>query len=123
MKNYKKPNKITLPPPKNGPPEMDWDYFKPLEVKITNNFERGFKIFRSLVQADKILSTYKEKQSYEKPSVKRRRKKNEAIRRIFEEDIKQKKILSGEWEKERVKKDAAKAKRRKERNDRRAENE
>ncbi len=121
MKNKK--SKVVLPAPKCGPAEIEEGYFKPLEIKVYANFERAFKSFRSLVQADGILSTYKEKQSYEKPSVKRRRKQNEAIRRIFEEEVKQKKILSGEWEKERVKKDAAKAKRRKERQDRREENE
>jgi ribosomal protein S21 len=121
MKNYKKTPKIAPIKSNSGPQEIEEGYFKPLEVKIYNNFERGFKSFRSLVQADGILATYKEKQSYEKPSVKRRRKKNEAIRRIFENDMKQKKILSGEWEKERVKKDAAKAKRRKERQDRKSE--
>jgi len=67
-----------------GPPEMDWSYFSPIEVKVYGNFDRAFKNFRMLVQSEKILSLYKEKQSYEKPSDKRRRKRNESIRKLFE---------------------------------------
>ena len=59
---------------------------KPLEVRITdqNNFDRAFRNFRSIVQKERILSTFKEKQSYEKPSVKRRRKANESKRKKME---------------------------------------
>ena len=58
----------------------------PLEVKVYgNNFERALKTFRSLVQKERVISTYKEKQTYEKPSDRRRRKKNEARRKALEE--------------------------------------
>jgi ribosomal protein S21 len=58
---------------------------KPLEVIIYgNNFEKGLRAFRALVQKDRILSTYKEKQSYEKKSDKVRRKKGESARRRME---------------------------------------
>jgi ribosomal protein S21 len=54
----------------------------PLEVKVfSNNFERAMKAFRSLVQKERILSSYKDKQTYEKPSDRRRRKHNEANRK------------------------------------------
>ena len=54
----------------------------PLEVKVfNNNFDKALKAFRALVQKERILSTYKEKQTYEKPSVKRRRKRNEMRRK------------------------------------------
>lgn len=97
------------------PAEMDFSYFSPLEVKIYNNFDKAMKVFRSLVQSDGILSLYKEKQSYEKPSDKKRRKKNESIQRNLENEVKQKKILSGEYEKEKVKKQIKKEQRKRER--------
>lgn len=58
---------------------------QPLEVKVYgNNFDRALRAFRALVQKERILSSYKEKQSYEKPSDKRRRKRNEAKRKAME---------------------------------------
>ena len=55
---------------------------RPLEVKVyNNNFDKAIKAFRALVQKERILSSYKEKQSYEKPSDKRRRKRNEMKRK------------------------------------------
>lgn len=92
-------------------PTTDGLTFTPLEVKVDGNFERAFKIFRSIVQKERILSVYKEKQSYEKPSVKKRRKKNEAAQRQLELDMKSRKMASGEYEKEKVKKQLDKEKR------------
>lgn len=55
---------------------------KPLEVKVYGNaFEKALRAFRALVQKERILSAYKEKQVYEKPSDRNRRKKNEARRK------------------------------------------
>ena len=55
---------------------------QPLEVKVYhNNFDKALRAFRALVQKERILSAYKEKQSYEKPSDKRRRKRNEMKRK------------------------------------------
>jgi ribosomal protein S21 len=88
-----------------GPEELDFSYFKPLEVRVyDNNFERAFKTFKALVQFERILSVYKERQSYEKPSEKKRRKHGESIQKSFELDMKKKKIKSGEYEKEKQKK-------------------
>jgi small subunit ribosomal protein S21 len=57
----------------------------PLEVKVYgNNFDKALRAFRALVQKERILSSYKEKQSYEKPSDKRRRKRNESKRKLLE---------------------------------------
>lgn len=62
---------------------------RPLEVKVyNNNFDRALKAFRALVQKERILSAYKDKQTYEKPSDKRRRKKNESIRKMKELEFK-----------------------------------
>lgn len=58
---------------------------QPLEVKVYgNNFDKALKAFRALVQKERVLSTYKERQSYEKPSDKRRRKINESKRKQME---------------------------------------
>jgi small subunit ribosomal protein S21 len=51
---------------------------RPLEVKVGDNFDKAFKIFRSIVQKERVISTFKERQSYEKPSVRRRRKRAES---------------------------------------------
>jgi ribosomal protein S21 len=60
---------------------------QPLEVKVyNNNFDKALKAFRSLVQKERILSLYKDKQTYEKPSDKNRRKRNEMKRKRFELD-------------------------------------
>ena len=64
---------------------------KPLEVRVyNNNFERSLRAFRSLVQKERILSIYKEKQTYEKPSVKKRRKRNEMRRKLLEASVEDK---------------------------------
>ena len=58
---------------------------QPLEVRVyNNNFDRALRTFRALVQKERILSEYKEKQFYEKPSQRRRRKNNEAKRKLLE---------------------------------------
>jgi small subunit ribosomal protein S21 len=58
---------------------------QPLEVKVYGNtFDKALRAFRALVQKERILSTYKEKQTYEKPSDKKRRKRNEAKRKLLE---------------------------------------
>jgi ribosomal protein S21 len=55
---------------------------KPLEVKVYgNNFDKALRAFRALVQKERVLSSYKERQSFEKPSDKRRRKRNEMKRK------------------------------------------
>jgi small subunit ribosomal protein S21 len=58
---------------------------QPLEVRVyNNNFDKALRAFRALVQKERILSAYKERQTYEKPSQKRRRKRNEMKRKIME---------------------------------------
>jgi ribosomal protein S21 len=119
-KKYSKKETTTLK--KETSPEFDWEYLKPLQVEVYgNNFDRAFKTFRSLVQADGVLAKYKEKQGYEKPSVKKRRKHAETMQRLYEEKIKAEKIASGEYEKEKIKKEAKKQKRRQERDAKRTE--
>lgn len=58
---------------------------KALEVTVYNNaFDKALRAFRALVQKERILSAYKERQSYEKPSDKKRRKRNEMKRKRLE---------------------------------------
>lgn len=58
---------------------------KPLEVKVyNNNFDRAFKAFRSLVQKDRTLSEFKDRQRFEKKSDKLRRKQKEARKKASE---------------------------------------
>lgn len=91
--SYKKPRRhFSKKAPKGGEsqPVVVNDKFahieavqaQPLEVKVyNNNFDKALRAFRALVQKERILSSYKEKQSYEKPSDKRRRKRNEMKRK------------------------------------------
>lgn len=102
---------------KEAPKEMDWDHFQPLEVRVHNDFDRAFKQFRLLVQTERVLSLYKEKQSYEKPSEKRRRKHNESIQKNFELEIKKQKIASGQYEKDKLRKQKRKEQRSRERDE------
>jgi small subunit ribosomal protein S21 len=60
----------------------------PLQVVVYGNFERALRTFKNLVQKERILSDFKEKQSFEKPSDKKRRKQNESKRKRFEESFK-----------------------------------
>lgn len=58
---------------------------QPLEVKVyNNNFDKALRAFRALVQKERILSTWKENQFYEKPSDRKRRKRNEMRRKRLE---------------------------------------
>jgi ribosomal protein S21 len=62
---------------------------EPLEVKVFGNFDKAMRVFRTLVQKERILSLYKEKQSFEKPSDKKRRKRNEMKRKLLEIEMKE----------------------------------
>lgn len=60
---------------------------KPLEVAVYgNNLEKAIRLFRTKVQKERIIAVYKEYQYYEKPSDKKRRKKNEMKRKLLEID-------------------------------------
>ena len=56
--------------------------YVPLEVKVTGKFEDAMHKFRAMVTKERIMSSLKEHESYEKPSVKRRRKSREAKQRM-----------------------------------------
>jgi len=68
-------------------PQLEAVQAQPLEVKVyNNNFDRALKAFRALVQKERILSIYKDHQFYEKPSDRKRRKRNEMRRKLMELD-------------------------------------
>ena len=95
---------------KTCPPEYE-EYstgeliLQPLQVEVGESFEEGLRRFKSLIQRSKILTLYKESQSYEKPSEKRRRKKREIKERMRLATIREKQIASGEWDKKQKRKE------------------
>lgn len=103
------------------PEEIEEGYFRPIEVIVRgNNFEKAFKNFRSLVQFEQVISLYKEKQSFDKPSIKRRKKHLAHLADVRDEERKQAKIASGEFEKEKLRKLAKKEKKKLEREEQKA---
>jgi small subunit ribosomal protein S21 len=73
--------------------------FKHLEVEVKNdNVDEAIRRFKQMVQKEGILLKLKEKSRYEKPSVKKRRKKREAIANRFLADLRERQMLSGEWD-------------------------
>lgn len=58
---------------------------KPLEVVVYNNgFDRALKAFRALVQKERILSEFKEKKVYVKPSDRKRQNRKDSKRKMLE---------------------------------------
>lgn len=59
---------------------------KPIEVKIykEKDFDRALRAFKAIVQKEKVLSLYKEKQAHETKSQKKRRKQSEAKQKRLE---------------------------------------
>lgn len=87
-----------------APPELDdVRQFRGLEVKVTGSLDDALRRFKSLVQKSQILREYKERQSFEKPSDKKRRKKREAAERRRIAEIRSKQMASGEWDKKQKK--------------------
>jgi len=79
--------------------------FSPIQVEVTSNFEEALRRFKSMVQKSKILSLYKEKQFYEKPSEKKRRKRREAAERRRVTAIRDKQAANGELDNKQKNKD------------------
>ena len=71
----------------------------PIQVEVTSSFEEALRRFKSMVQKEKVISLYKEKQRYEKPSIKKRRKRREAAERRRVTELRDALIASGEWDK------------------------
>lgn len=106
MKKYNKTNNNDSQKTPSGFRPIDLSYFEPIQVDVRNGrFDEACKIFKSIVQKEKVLNLFNEKSRYEKPSVKKRRKSAEAQQRKLAAEIKQKLMDSGEWEKRKAKKE------------------
>lgn len=90
--------KVTAPPPY----EDYSDHFSPLQVEV-GHFEESMRRFKTLVQ--KTLSEFKDRQSYEKPSDKKRRKKRETAERRRIANMREKMMVTGEWDRRQKQKD------------------
>ena len=83
-----------------APPELhEIKEFSPIEVKVTGSLEGAIRQWKAIIQKEKVISLYKEKTSYEKPSDKKRRKKREAVERTRIATLRQSQMNSGEWDK------------------------
>lgn len=78
---------------------------RPLEIVVTGSFEDACRRFKTAVQNEGIIAAYKAKQSYEKPSEKKRRKSREAQERRLLLASREALILSGEWDRRQKKKE------------------
>lgn len=93
---------------------VDLSTFSGVEVTVRNGrTDDAIRYFKSLVQKEDVLGLYKERQAYEKPSVKLKRKRKESKERRLAQDSKEKMILSGEWDKRQKQKQDKKMKRQK----------
>jgi small subunit ribosomal protein S21 len=52
-------------------------------VVVEGDFEKALKKFKKIVEKEGILTEYKRKEFYEKPSVKRKRKERAARKRLI----------------------------------------
>lgn len=91
----------------NGPDDSYLSKFKPLQVEVrgssSEDFEHAHRAFKSLVQKEKVISLYKERQFYEKPSDRKRRKKREAFEKRLSMERKTQLIKAGEWKNQKQK--------------------
>lgn len=98
---FKKQKKIKNTVP--IPPVID--DIRHLEIEVrNNNFEDAFRQFKALIQKERLVGQIKERSRYEKPSVKKRRKRKEARDRIRIAEFREKMIASGQWDKIQKKK-------------------
>lgn len=96
----------------SGPATDYLDYFKPLQVTVRSgsrdDFDYAARAFKAKVQKEKVISNFKERQFFEKPSDKKRRKRREAEEKRFSMEAKQRLIDSGEWDKRQKRKERRK---------------
>jgi len=71
---------------------------EPLQIIVGSSFEHALREFKGLVQHERIIGIYKERQSYEKPSEKKRRKRREAEERRRLAEMRERMMATGEWD-------------------------
>jgi small subunit ribosomal protein S21 len=95
-----------------GPAEFDFSRVHPLEVVVEGSsredFEFAVRKFKSLFQKERIVGQIKEKMAFEKPSVKKRRKRIEAVERRRIADAREKMMQTGEWDRRQKRKEKSK---------------
>lgn len=95
-----------------GPAEFDFSRIHPLEVVVEGSsredFEFAVRKFKSLFQKERIVGQIKEKMAYEKPSVKKRRKRMEAVERRRIAESRDRMMQTGEWDKRQKRKEQIK---------------
>jgi small subunit ribosomal protein S21 len=55
--------------------------FRPLEVEVRESLEKAMKVLKQKMSKEGVLQEVKRRRYYEKPSVKRKRKMREALKR------------------------------------------
>ena len=58
-----------------------------MEVRVDNNLEKAIKLLKKKLAQEGVLKELKKRAHYEKPSVKRKRKSQEARRRRRKEEM------------------------------------
>lgn len=91
-------------------PDDYLNYFKPLEIEVRSSLEEALKHFKSLVQKEKVIADFKERQQYTKPSVAEKQKHKRAIQRSKLAALREAQFISGEWEKIQQRKEERKRK-------------
>lgn len=92
-----------------GPPEIDFaNIIRPIEVVVEGSsredLEIAMKKFKGLFNRERVIRQLKEKSYYEKPSIKKRRKRKEARERQLLAEARERMVKTGEWEKRQKKK-------------------
>jgi small subunit ribosomal protein S21 len=85
-------------------------YFKPLEIEVRSSLEEALKHFKSLVQKEKVIAEFKERQQYLKPSIESKQKHKRAIQRQKLATLRESQFLSGEWDRIQQRKEDRKRK-------------
>jgi len=82
---------------------LDPNWVRPIEVTVEGSsredFEYAFRKFKALFQRERVVGQIKERMAFEKPSMKKRRKRREAVDRRVMTQIRENMVKTGEWDK------------------------
>jgi small subunit ribosomal protein S21 len=91
-----------------GPEPVDFSRFTPIQVVVEGNsredFDYAVRKFKSVFQRERIAGQLKEREHFEKPGEKRRRKQREATERRLMTEYRERLVQTGEWERRQQKK-------------------
>ena len=57
-------------------------YYRPIEVEVKDNLEKAMRALKNRMSKEGVLQELKRRRFYEKPSVRRKRKEREALKRL-----------------------------------------